>query len=76
MTYSQSMTYATVLPAAWFEARRDGKIGNFEFCKSLIFNNHARGMSVAKPPKSTTKHHRITQKSRNHLVSFGTANHI
>jgi hypothetical protein len=30
-------------------------------------------MSVANSPKSTTKHYRITQKSRNHLVSFGEA---
>jgi hypothetical protein len=56
------------LPTTWFEARRDRKVGKFDVWKSLIFNNHARGMSVANPPESTTKHHRITQKSRNHLV--------
>jgi hypothetical protein len=55
-------------PTTWFEARRDGKIGNLDFWKSLIFNNHARGMSVAESPQSTTKHDRITQKSRNHLA--------
>jgi len=55
-------------PTTWFEARRDRKFGNFDIWKSLIFNNHARGMSVANSPKSTTKHYRITQKSGNHLV--------
>ena len=53
----------------WFEARRDRKIGNFGVWKLLIFNNHARGMSVANSPESSTQHYRITQKSRNHLAS-------
>jgi hypothetical protein len=44
------------------------KLEIFDIWKSLIFNNHARGMSVANSPESTTKHHRITQKSRNHPV--------
>ena len=76
---TRSRTHAiasSTLSAIWFEARRGGKIGNFEIRKSLIFNNHARGMSVAKPPKSTTKHHRITQKSRNHLALLDRANHL
>jgi hypothetical protein len=59
-----------------FEARRDKVEGNFEIRKSLIFNNHARGMSVANSPQSTTKHYRITQKSRNHLALLDWANHI
>ena len=45
------------LPTTWFEARKDRKIGNSDVWKSLIFNNHARGMSVANSSKSTTKHH-------------------
>jgi hypothetical protein len=44
-------------PTPWFEARRDRKIGNLDNRKSLIFNNHARGMSVAMSPKGITKHH-------------------
>jgi hypothetical protein len=64
------------LPASWFVARRDGKCGNFGFCKLLILNNHARGMSVANSPQSTTKHYRITQKSRNHLALLDWANYL
>jgi hypothetical protein len=63
-------------PTTWFEARRYRKVENYGVWKSLIFNNHARGMSVANSLVSTTKHHLITQKSRNHLVFLGQANHI
>jgi hypothetical protein len=45
-------------PTTWFEARRDRKVGNFVVWNSLIFNNHARGMSVAYPQASTTKHNK------------------
>jgi hypothetical protein len=40
------------------------KFGNLGSCKSLILNNHARGMSVAYPQPSRTKQDRVTQKSR------------
>ena len=36
--------------------------------KYLIFNNLARGMSVAIHPESTTKHHELPQNSHNRLV--------
>jgi hypothetical protein len=63
-------------PTTWFEARRNRKIENFEFSKTLIFNDHARGMSVANSPESTTKHHSVTQMSRNHLVCLDQASGI
>jgi hypothetical protein len=43
-----------------------------DFYDSLILNNHARGMSVAKSSESTTKQHRVAQKSRE-LDSFVVA---
>jgi len=63
-------------PTTWFEARRNRRIENFEFSKTLIFNDHARGMSVANSPESTTKHHSVTQMSRNHLVCLDEASGI
>jgi hypothetical protein len=56
--------------ATWFEVRPEGKLGIFGFYKRLIFINFVRGMSVAISPKSTTKHYRVPQNSRNHLALF------
>jgi hypothetical protein len=36
----------------------DCRIGVYCDCKKLIFNNHARGMSVAYPQPSRTKHNK------------------
>jgi hypothetical protein len=41
-----------------------------EIFKYLIFNNLARGMSVAIHPDSTTKHYSLPQNSRNLLVPY------
>jgi hypothetical protein len=44
-------------PTTWFEVRPEEKWENFDVYMCLIFINFARGVSVAKSPKSTTKHY-------------------